>query len=233
MTSNNELIDTAPNDRDRVHTLIRTLIGALPVVGSTAAELFQLLIAPPLEKRRQKWMESIAERLLYLEEQQQGTIECIFENEVFIDTFMEASHAAIRTSQVEKLQALRNAVLNSATPHAPDESRQQIFIRLIDSFTVWHLRILHLLSNPSKVFRNLNKQMPQYSISASVSQLLVEAYPELGNQRDLYDFIARDLFDQRLIGLESFHGMMSPQGVIQKKTTDFGDQFLQLISEVE
>lgn len=216
---------------DHAHTLARAGVGSIPLAGAAATELFQKLIAPPLEKRRQEWMESVAEGLRQLEEKQRLSLDDLSENDTFIDTVMSASQAAIRTSQSEKREALKNAVLNSSLPDPPDESRQQIFIGLVDSLTVWHLRILRFFSDPAIVFREQGKPAPQYSIAGSLSQLLSAAYPELAKERELYDQIGKDLYGRGLLGTEGFHTMMSGQGVYEKRTTTMGDQFLRFISE--
>lgn len=40
---------------DRLHTLAKVGIASIPVVGAAASELFIVILAPPLEKRRVKW----------------------------------------------------------------------------------------------------------------------------------------------------------------------------------
>jgi hypothetical protein len=216
---------------DHAHTLTRAGLGSIPLVGAAAQELFQKLITPPLEKRRQKWIECIAEGLRHLESQQLLSIEQLSENDAFIDAVMFASQAAIKTSQEEKREALKNAVLNSALPDPPDDSRQQIFIGLVESLTVWHLKILRFFSDPAKAFAEQAKTPPQYSIGGSLSQLLTAAYPELANERELYDLIGKDLYGNGLMGTDGFHGMMTGSGVYNKRTTSLGDQFLAFISQ--
>lgn len=222
---------------DHLHVLARAVlgsistIGSIPDIGSAATELFQKLITPPLEKRRQQWMESVASGLRQLELQKSLSIEQLANNDAFIDVVMTASQAAIRTSQEEKREALRNAVLNAALPNSPDESRQQIFIGLVDSLTVWHLKILRFFSDPAKVFEEQATTPPQYSIGGSLSQLLTAAYPELANERELYDLIGKDLYGKGLLGIDGFHAMMSGRGAYEKRTTGLGDQFLSFISD--
>ena len=96
------------------------------------AELFNAVIAPPLEKRRDEWRESIGERLKQLESDDRISIDDLESNDNFINAVLQASQAAIKTHQLEKLNALRNAVLNTALPNPPDETLQQIFIQLVD-----------------------------------------------------------------------------------------------------
>jgi hypothetical protein len=107
---------------------------------------------------------------------------------------MQASKAAVQTSENEKRAAFRNAVLNSALPNPPDESKRQIFLMLLGQITVWHIRILSMLANPPRWFAANGKSMPQWSIAGSLSQLLTTGYPELKDQREFYDIIGKDLF---------------------------------------
>jgi hypothetical protein len=49
------------------------------------------------------------------------TPERLATNEAFVTVTMQASQGAIRNHQQAKLEALRNAVLNSALPNPPQE----------------------------------------------------------------------------------------------------------------
>lgn len=59
-------------------------------------ELFQVIIKPPLEKRRQQWMADVGEKLLELESNGLK-LEHLQNNEQFISAVMLASQAALRT----------------------------------------------------------------------------------------------------------------------------------------
>lgn len=67
MTENDRLTPPASSPGDKAHALARAGIGSIPLVGAAATELFQILIAPPLERRQQAWMEAVAEGLRRLE----------------------------------------------------------------------------------------------------------------------------------------------------------------------
>ncbi len=56
-----------PNNADKLHTLVRAGISTIPPFGGAAVEIFSMLVTPSLEKRRQKWMEEIADRIQALE----------------------------------------------------------------------------------------------------------------------------------------------------------------------
>src|SRR5258707_556352 len=72
----------------------------------------------------------------------------------FVTTALQATQIAVRTRQEEKLNALRNALVNSALAGAPDETIQQIFLNHVDSPTAWRLRVLAFLCDPSTVLKD-------------------------------------------------------------------------------
>ncbi len=41
---------------DVVHAVTKAGLSAIPVAGGPAVELFQFVVQPPLEKRREAWM---------------------------------------------------------------------------------------------------------------------------------------------------------------------------------
>lgn len=82
------------------------------------------------------------------------TPEKLATNEAFNSTFFQAAQAVLRTHDKEKLEALRNAVLNVAAGAAEeDQSRVTAFLSLIDRFTPAHLRILGTFRNPPSLGR--------------------------------------------------------------------------------
>jgi hypothetical protein len=216
---------------DHLLTLTRVGISAIPVVGSPAVELFHALVTPPLQKRQLEWIEMIAEGLRNLEAKFDTIIDDLKSNDGFVDTLLQASQAAARTSQQEKKEALRNAVLNAALPESPDESRQLIFINWVESFTPWHLRILKLFANPLAWFKESGRTPPEYHISSSLSGLLADAYPELKNDRPFYEKICKDLYNDGLLSTEHLHTMMSATGAFEMRATPLGNEFLQFISD--
>lgn len=132
---------------DLAYTIVKAGISAVPIVGGPATELFSAIITPPLSRRRDAWIESIAEGLERLVQKVDGfRIEDLAENKSFITIVMHASQIAIRNHQGEKLEALRNAILNSALVNPIEDDLQLIFLKFIDDLTPWHFRILEFLN---------------------------------------------------------------------------------------
>jgi hypothetical protein len=94
---------------DVAHSIVKAGLSSVPVIGSAAAELFQNVVQPPLEKRRIQWMDQVGKKLTELEENGLK-LEELQENEQFISAAMHASQIALRNHQSEKLESLRNAL---------------------------------------------------------------------------------------------------------------------------
>lgn len=214
---------------DTALTCLRAAVSAVPYVGSPAVELMSLLITPPIEKRRNEWMEEVADKLCQLQQEEKLRVEDLPSNDTFIDTVLHATQAAVRTSSECKRTALRNAVLNSALPNAPDETKRQLFVRLVDDCTEWHLRILDLLHDPIAWFEARKRAVPEFTFTGSLERLLHEAYPEAKPQADLLDLIAKDLHLRGLLGTAGLRGMMSARGTTERHSTELGGEFLGFI----
>jgi hypothetical protein len=219
-----------PSVKDLAHTTVRAAVSAVPYVGSPALEFFNTVIVPPIVKRQQQWMEEVAEGLRKLEASGAIKMEDLQGNEAFVTAVMQASQVAQRTHQREKIDALRNAVLNTALHGAPDDSLQQIFLGLVDRFTEWHLRLLALFADPPAWYKKQNRKFPDYQFTSSLDQLVTDAFPELKQRRQLYDQIAKDLYDSGLMNTSGLHVMMSGSGAAVSRTTEMGLQLLKFIT---
>jgi len=215
---------------DILHTIVKAGISSIPIAGAPAAEIFTLIVTPPYEKRRDKWIESIGDGLKKLAQKVDNfNLEELSKNEIFITTVTYASQVAIRNHQKEKLEALRNAVLNAALLNAPEEDLQLMFLNFIDSFTPWHLAILHFFSNP-KEWGQKHHMIYQTYTMGSPSIILEASFKELVGRRELYDLFVKDLYSKGLMNSDSLHTMMSENGIFASRTTDIGNKFIKFIT---
>lgn len=215
---------------DILYSLTKAGIGSIPIVGAAASELLQLIVTPPIEKRRNKWMLEIGEKLQNLENQEKLNIDQLSNNDLFIDVVLQTTQQALKTSQNEKIEYYQNAILNSAIGENPDLSEIQIFLNFISDFTVWHIKILKLFDNPTDWFEKRDKKIPNY-FSGGLSNVLIDAYPELKERREFYDLIWGDLKRAGLHKTSELHGMMTGSGLLSNRTTEFGQRFLRFITE--
>jgi hypothetical protein len=215
---------------DHLHTLAHAGIASVPLIGGAAVELFNTIIAPPIIKRRNEWMEEVAERLQRLADENRIRLDDLKDQPVFIDSVLQATQAAIRSHQQTKREALRNAVLNAALPGSPDSSTQLMFISFVDRFTEWHIRILALFSDPPGWAQKHGTAFPEI-MAGGLSHILFHAFPELKDREPFYRQLWTDLNASGLINTPSIGGTMTWSGLLAKRTTSFGDQFLRFISE--
>ncbi|MDO8736408.1 MAG: hypothetical protein Q7K29_04925 [Thermoleophilia bacterium] len=229
MNKDNDLKPPSKTKGDVAHTLVKSGLSAIPIVGGPASELFAAIVMPPLERRRITWMEEVGQELKRLHEEKGIDLESLRENEEFIDIVMAASTAALKTANKEKRLALKNAIINVASGQSPEESQAQVFISFVDQFTEWHLKILMLFQDP-KAWAEARKHDFGSLYSSSLATTLTSAYPELAERRSFYDQIWRDLRQRGLVSTDSLAGMVTADGALQKYTTDLGDAFLAFIA---
>ena len=175
-------------------------------------------------------MVQVTDAINELYEKQIITEESLQEDEQFFTTLVHASSVAIRNHEQEKLEALRNAVLNSAMPDAPSDTMQQLFLNLIDTCTTWHIALLKLFQSPEKWARERNHQFPRMYMG-SISTIIEDAYPQLKDQKDLYGLVWKELYRNGLFNTDSVNGAMSGDGMMAKRTTQIGDDFVKFISK--
>ncbi|MDI6720668.1 MAG: hypothetical protein QMD46_13775, partial [Methanomicrobiales archaeon] len=152
---------------DYAHAGFKAGLSLAPVLGGSLAEFFSMVIAPPIEKRREAWLVEIHSRLKLLENKVEGfKIENLAQNEQFISILLYATQAAMRTHQQEKLDAFRNMVVNSALRPTIDENLQLVFLNLVDRYTPWHLVILKFADNPRQYGESLGINYPNWGMGS-------------------------------------------------------------------
>jgi hypothetical protein len=221
-----------PGAGDVIQTLTRAVFSAVPVLGGPAAELLNLVVVPPIQKRTIEWLNDLGERVRQLEEQGRITVESLKGNEVFADTVLRAMRAASATGQEEKRHALRNAVLNATLPNPLDGSIQQVFLGFIDDFTVWHLRALKLFQDPKLWAARLPYEYQRLS-HPSLAKLLHGAFPELisNNDAGFSGLLWRDLERAGLVAPAVFDEPRKADETLMGRTTGFGELFLRFVEE--
>ena len=190
-----------------------------------------MVFGPPLERRRDEWFKRLSEAVNEIQASvAELSTEKLSENEVFVTTAIHATQIALRTHREEKLEALRNAVVNAPQAGAPDETLQQIFLNCVDTLTPMHLRILTVLHDPNFTVDGHKQAWPVRMEWKAAMQVLFELIPEMKGQREFYDLIFADLQQRGLLKPTSPHQMVAPGGALPPQTTDIGKRFLQFIS---
>jgi len=219
--------------REIVERVAEAALGSVPVVGNALAVAFVTALGWRLEERREKWFTELAEGLEKLR-QRLGDLdlETLTRNDLFTDAVVTATRTAEHTHQAEKIEALRNAVLNSVGPDAPDADSQAIILDLIDRFTPSHLRLVTLWDDPPAWFAAHGIPQPTAAFATSRTVTVEAGLPEMRGRKDFYLLVASELASAGMLNA-SLTGMVQPPSLMSRLTTDFGRQFVKFISPAE
>ncbi|TDW70714.1 hypothetical protein [Kribbella pratensis] len=190
-----------PPKTDLADKLLAGGVSSIPLAGGLAAAWYQHLMEGPYNKRLEAWRATITDAVNELAEKYDD----LLDNEVFLDAFVNATRAAQATHQQEKLDALRNAVLNSVASDAPDVDEQARFFRLVEQFSAAHVLLLARLGGGHR-------------------GSIYDAFPEPDSRREWRDLLIADLAGARLINV-------SIDGFHSAEVTGLGRRFLGFISE--
>jgi hypothetical protein len=204
---------------DTAHTVVKAALSVIPYAGGPAAEFFQHVIVPPFQKRQLEWMEEISERVEKLESTKGISAEELRDNPAFIDAVLTAGQSAVRTSNKEKREALRNAVINSVLQSAPPPDLQQLYLSILDTLSPWHIRLLYLFYDPVTWFRRVGRPFPQVGMG-SLRSLVQAAYPE--TQSIAIQDVWSDLYSRGLVNTQELATTMSGSGLTSVRTTPLG-----------
>ena len=200
---------------DIAHLAAKAALSAIPIVGGPAAELFGALVTPPLEKRRQEWIEEVAAVLRQLESDKIVRLEELRQNEEFTSLLVQATVVAIRNHHAEKKQALRNCVTNAAAGVDIDADIQLSFIRFVDELSPSHVKLLTLLSDQTRI-----------SAVRSYGDLYGALVPDLpaGITEAVFKMMCMDLDSRGLIwisqDIDDFPGIYEASKMLLENTRD-------------
>jgi len=210
---------------DIIHTGGRVLSSLIP--GGT--ELLNAIIMPPIEKRRTEWIKKIAEDVEVLKEKmEEFNPTKLSENESFVTTVLNATSFAMKTHQKEKLDALRNSIMNSALPNAPEDDLQSIYLNLVDAFTPLHIEFLEFFNTSINPTKYINKDYWGEWTDIGQAFWLLRG-TQNGISKEMAKKIAKDLENSSLI--DTFSGPMTigPNYTSGWSVTELGKGFLHFI----
>ncbi|SRR6266568_2711412 len=205
-------------------------LGYVPIAGPVLAAAFVTAVGWRLDQRRDEWLTRLAEGLEDLRERIGDVdFENLASNDLFVDAVVTTTRTIYHTHQEEKITALRNAVLNSVAPDAPDADTQAIFLNLVDRYTPSHLRMLQLWDDPPAWFARHSLTPPQGVMAGSRTMTVEAGLPEMQGRQEFYLLVASDLMSAGLM-TASLPGMVTYEVLMDRLTNDLGRQFVRFIS---
>lgn len=229
---NNPELPPPPKDGllDKALGIAKAIVGDVVPLGGTLAELAGSFFRTPYQKRVDEWQAQVGEVLSKLATDRGVDLTSLQEDAKFLDTVLHATQIAMRNSNKEKRRALRNALLNSALPAAPDEAQRLMFLRYVDILGPLHLALLDLFDDPGHWFRRRGIEQPNLHMGAR-QHVLETAFVDARAKRDIYTQAWRDLFQSGLTSVDSLDVTMTGHGLMQGATSALGKRFLTFIRE--
>ncbi len=196
-------------------------------------EIISEIVKHPVEQRYKEWFQSLAEGLTALRKEFDDlSPENLSKNERFITAVMQLTRTAIDNHEKDRHEKLRNAVLNSALPHAPDDIRQKLFNRWLDELTPWHWKVLALFDHPRMSELDLFLKDNEWKINIALDKaatLIENTHPEMKGQFHLYVQIIDDLHSRGLIANNLPEKGMAAEMSNSPKLTPLARDFLKYI----
>jgi len=208
----------------------KAALSLVPIAGGPLAELVGLVLQPAIGRRRDVWLGQLETAIEDLQARLDApSIEELSANDLFVTVVLNATQAALRTHQKEKVDALRIGVINAALPMAPGEQEQLMFIRLIDQLTPLHLQILRFMRDPADWFEQHKIPKPEVTVG-TWPLILVTAFPGLAGDAEVFSQVMSELVPLGLTGYRMTTVEVSQQELLEKLTTPLGDRFLAFIT---
>ena len=228
-----------PESSDKVITVFRSLIAGVPWVGGSINEVWSGFFSSPLAKRREAWLYNLALAVVELQNTAPNlSIDALQDDERFLTAVLTATAIAIRTHRKEKLDALRHAAISSVLNTDIDEDEQAMFMKYVDDFTPYHLRVLTAFHDPDAHFAKLGTSVGWFVVDASGTRwspskntydFVVQAFPEVTQEHQFMDQVVEDLGTRNLIAVKwMFQEKLPDIGPYTKRT---GEKFMRFIGQ--
>lgn len=237
-----------PTLGDVLHKSVKAGLGATPFIGSALSEIFGFGIDAPLEKRRNRFIIALKEKVDYLENNGQINKEELIADDAFLDVVIQAYEMALKYSQEEKINALQNAILNSALKIDISQDEKSMFLTIIDDLTPIDMTVLYLWYSPDEIISKLvngrhlllSKNIPDASLGITIPD---DFSNYLKIDPNLFAIILNNLETRGLLqNTKNKHSTgISANNVdqiiphllstVNERTTSFGRKFLQFIND--
>jgi hypothetical protein len=211
-------------------TAIRAAVDAIPIVGGSLSTLIEQLIPDWKFKRLLTFVaelsvdvESVKERIQldYLKKEQFGFL------------FEQTFRAVLENYQVEKLDALRNVLVNSMVSMDVNQEMKEYMLGLVGRLGSLHMRFVSLLEDPAIYYKThgVQDEVSQVGIGGSMIQELRKCFTEMTDEsiravwNDLYNYALVNTEGRTLGVMISDRGSRALKGCL----TEFGRLLVRFI----
>ena len=104
----------------------------------------------------------------------------------------------------------------------PEESLQQLFINQIDTFTVWHIRLLDLFKDPLAWFKRERPELAGAPSVGILEHIITDAWPELTDRKGFLNVVVQELGTKGLLKSSGLRTSLSSRSVPRKEPQEWG-----------
>lgn len=198
--------------------------------GAFLAEYLNLAQGYVVNKRLDEWKARVDDVLDKIPK----SIDELAQEEEFYSCIQVATIGAMKSYQMEKQQLFANALFSSANNTDISADKKLFYLGLLDSYTLSHILLLKYFSENHYVENTIKKGMATtIYIGGTESPMkgIIENMPSFKNDLQFVKHIVRKLFTDNLILPVDFETPVSKENARSKKTTKYGDEFLNFIKE--
>ncbi|MCH2449218.1 MAG: hypothetical protein MK198_03645 [Gracilimonas sp.] len=207
--------------------------------GSTVYDAFTALVRPLYEKRKDEWLYLLMYDLVRREKGGVISLEGLSKNDEFVTIVTKAIILAQQNHQKEKLEALRNIVLNSTewlSKGEPIFDWGHKFLMIVDQISPLHILLLKTFQNPAKAIQEKKARFEERT-GFNNADVFFKLHPELKSRSALAKQCWRELYNFGFVGTDKFFEVKDAEDMkymhthdqFVPQTTDFGNKFLNMI----
>ena len=213
---------------DRLHEATEAGLGLVPFAGSAVAGAFKAIIAKPLDKKMEQFLELLASQMVSMQTDINDLREALY-SESFAASTVQAVQIAQHTVGLQKLQSLRNAAINTALLR-PSEDRRVMFFNTLQSQAPVHLALLSFFGDPVGYLAGMARADRDYPFKPNSGNAVLVQYVFRDYDEEFLKIAVTDLYNTGLIrGVKM--GIEVRNGRFNNILTKYGEEFLQFVSD--
>jgi hypothetical protein len=206
---------------DILATAFRAAVDAIPIVGGSLSTLVDQMIP---DWKLKRLLTFVAELALDIESLQDKLDKDYIKTEEFGYIFEQTFRAVLQEHQNEKLQALKNVLLNSMVRKDVNQEMKEYMLNTLRKLDSIHMRFIGLLDNPAAYYKTKALSDGSPIPGGSMINEMRRCFPELNES--VIRAVWNDLFTYGITNTDanSLGGMISTSGskALESRLSQFG-----------
>lgn len=226
MAGGDEIEVPRPTKADYGRDALAVVLNLAPGVGGSLTALVDGIFQRPLDKRRLRFYEviaDVAERV-----KANGlTADDLGSDEAFVSACIDAGRIAMGEHLEAKLEMLKACLIHQASPHDLSDLIATRFLELVGELEVQHVTVLRYAANPQGWYDDHGMDVDHVSQRYAMMERA-----SLGIGAVELDFVVNELSARRLADKAMLTGIITATADLDPWITEMGRQFLAWITIV-